>query len=332
MQILPWQQEQWQSMMQRIASNKMAHAIIYTGPEGVGKTNFAHAFVHRLFCKRPVNNQACGCCDACHLLNINHHPDLKLIAPAEGKQIISIDQIRELIEYQNLTPHSAPKKVAVIEHAEMLNVNASNSLLKTLEEPPASSLLILLTHHPDRLLPTIRSRCQRVEFTSPDFQQALMWLMPQVNNDQSLATSLLALASNAPLKALSYAANNMIDQRNTIFESMQGLNQGKLNPVTVAASWLKQDFEIMHYCMVSWVIDMIRLKASNDPPILGNPDLKQTLRKMSESIDLRGLLNYYETLNKTVQWKRSNINAQMILEDILIQWVKISRYGNKAIT
>jgi len=320
---LPWQNEQWQNMMQRIASNKIAHAVIFTGPEGIGKYRFALAFVHRYFCKQPVDNQACGLCDACHLLKINHHPDLKLIRPAEGKQIINIDQIRELIEYQNLTPHSALRKVAIIDHAEMLNVNASNSLLKTLEEPPESAMLILITHHPDRLLATIRSRCQKVEFITPEPDQAVAWLKPQLADDQQLANNVLALANNAPLKALNYAENNVVEQRDQLFESLQGMHQGKLNPITVAAKWFKQDFGIIHYCMVSWVIDMIRLKASSEPPVLANPDLKLTLRKMGESISFSALLNYYETVNKSLDLKRSNINTQMIIEDMLIQWVKI---------
>ena len=325
MQYYPWQQTQWQKLMQRIKANKLAHALLLTGSQGLGKLDFAQAFVNRLFCASAVNDQACGSCEACHLLKINHHPDLKLIAAEDGKQVISVDQIRELIAYQNLTPHSAPKKVAIVKSAERLNINAANSLLKTLEEPPESSILILVTHHPQRLLPTIRSRCQSINFTAPDAQQSLTWLLPKMNNDKRKAINLLALANNAPLKALDSADIGLLEQRNQLFESLQGISQGALNPVTVAAAWLKNDFELMCLCMTSWVVDMVRLKADQQSPVLGNPDLGDALKSLSEPIELRGLLDFYQALIGASNLKRSNINVQMILEDLLIQWVRLAR-------
>ena len=323
MPIYPWQIAQWQTLQQRMQTKKLPHAMLLIGAQGLGKLDFALSFVSRLFCTSPVANEACGHCEACHLLNIKHHPDLKLVAAEEGKQIISVDQIRELIGYQNLTPHSSPKKVAIVKSAEQMNVNASNSLLKTLEEPPESSILILITHNPDRLLPTIRSRCQTINFIAPDSQQALTWLLPKLDGDKNLAANLLALANNAPLKALDYAEMGVVEQRNQLFESLQGMHLGRLNPVSVAASWLKTDFELTCLCLTSWVVDMIRLKADQHPPLLGNPDLGQALRSLSEKIDLRGLLDLYQKLLGVAVLKRSNINGQMILEDLLIHWVRL---------
>jgi len=322
MQAYQWQAAQWQSLKQRVDNDNLAHAMLFAGAQGIGKKHFAQCFVHYLFCKNKTDEQACGECDACHLLNVDNHPDYKYIAPAEGKQIIAIDQIRELIDYLNLTPHSAIKKVAVINHAETLNLYAANSLLKTLEEPPESALLILLTHNPEKLLPTIRSRCQKLLFPLPEAEQATAWLGLQLPNENNLL-GLLALANNAPLKALDYAQHNVLQQRNDLFQTIQQMFDGKENPVSLAASLVKQDFNLMLACMNSWIVDMIRLKVSDQPPKLANPDIKQKLVALAEKAKLEQLLDYQKQLLTIEEWKKSNINAQMIIEDMLIRWSQI---------
>lgn len=322
MKPYPWQNDLWQKLEKRIVSGKMPHALLFTGAQGIGKLNFAQAFVRRFFCQDVQRGMACGHCDACHLLNIGNHPDLYTVAKLEDKRDISVDQIRGLIANVSLKPHSAAKKIAIIEQAELMNVNASNSLLKTLEEPPESCLLILLTHRPDKLLATIRSRCQSMEFTIPEKTQALSWLQTRLS-DSNDAEKLLALAGGAPLQAVLYAENGTLQQRDEMFSSLQALMSGKQNPVNVASLWLKKDLEVTLYCMISWITDMIRLKVSSQPPILGNPDIKTELAKLSEQSALSQMLEFYNYINMMQTWKKSNINAQLILEELLVHWTRL---------
>ena len=319
MKLYPWQTELWPVIENRITSGKLPHALLFSGAQGIGKLNFAKAFVYRLFCQNVQQDVACGQCNACHLLNIGNHPDLFHVSKPEDKRDISVDQIRDLIANVSLKPHSAIKKVAIIEQAELMNVNASNSLLKTLEEPPESCLLILLTHRPDKLLATIRSRCQLQEFVIPNNNQALDWLQSNID-DSSQADKVLALAGGAPLQAAIYANDGTLQQRDEMFVALQDLLNGKQNPVSVASMWLKKDLEVTLYCMISWLTDMIRLKVSSSPPALGNPDLKMQLAKLSEHSALPKMLEFYDSINEMQSWKKSNINAQLILEEMLVQW------------
>ena len=320
-----WQADSWDALETRLQTGKIPHAMLFSGAQGIGKLNFATAFVYRLFCHDVQDGLACGVCDACHLLSIGNHPDLYQVTTLEGKQVISVDQIRHLISNVNLKPHSAVKKIAIIQGAELMNVNASNSLLKTLEEPPESCLLILITHRPDKLLPTIRSRCQVLEFTLPDQTHALNWLRANIE-DTRQAEKLLALAGGAPLQAVKYAKNGTLQHRDELFTLLKAVLSGKQNPVTAAGLWFKKDLDVTLYCMTSWLTDMIRLKASSEPPVLVNPDLKSELLKLSEYSSLDKMLKFYDHLNTMHFWKKGNINAQAILEEILMHWSQLNQH------
>ena len=324
----PWQQDDWLAFERRIVSGKLPHALLFSGAKGIGKQNFAETFVYRLFCHDVQQGIACGKCDACHLLNIGNHPDLYRVAKLEDKRDISVDQIRALISNVNLKPHSAIKKIAFIEQTELMSENASNSLLKTLEEPPESCLLILITHRPDKLLPTIRSRCQAQAFVLPERSLALEWLKSNIEaDDLAQAEKILALAGGAPLQAVIYAKEGTLQQRDDMFTALQELQNGKQNPVSVAGAWLKKDLEVTLYCMISWLTDMIRLKVSPQPPLLGNPDLKVALTSLSKQSELSRMLKFHEHIIDMQSWKNSNINVQSILEEMLVQWsrLKISK-------
>ncbi len=324
MRPYPWQLETWALFEQRLASGHTPHAMLFTGPEGVGKLQFALAFMHRLFCHDIQPSGACGKCKACHLLKTGNHPDQYHIASPEDKNNISVEQVRKLIHYASLKPHSAPKKIAIIEGAELMNHNAANSLLKTLEEPPESCLLILITHRPDQLLATLRSRCQLQPFMTPQKTTALTWLKPQLKHPEQ-SEQLLALASGAPLQAMSYANDNLLSQRETLFSSLQALMQGKKNPVEVASLWLKMDLTIILHCMASWVTDMIRLHVDAQPPMLANPDMLSQLLPMSQQCSLPKMLSIYDTIANIPTLRKSNINVQLILEDMLVKWTSLNK-------
>ncbi len=150
-----------------MADQHPGHAHLFFGPPGVGKATVAAAFVQALFCQKKgaAGDSGCGQCPTCRKVAQGNHGDLVWVTMGEGKTRIGVEQIRQLAGFFALTPMEAPWKVAILDDAASMNEAAANALLKTLEEPPARSLLILVTRQAGKLLPTIRSRCLKTRFS-----------------------------------------------------------------------------------------------------------------------------------------------------------------------
>ena len=142
----PWQLQEWQQLSQQIAAKKLPHALMFAGAKGIGKRHLAEALAQLLLCLSPIEGTPCGKCRGCMLNKAQNHPDLIVISPEEGAKGIKVDQVRALIEDLGKTAQQGGYKVVVLEPAEAMNANAANALLKSLEEPAASTLLILVCH------------------------------------------------------------------------------------------------------------------------------------------------------------------------------------------
>jgi DNA polymerase-3 subunit delta' len=162
MNLLPWQQDLAARIQTLITTGRLPHGVLITGPEGWGEVAFAQWLALTLL-EQPQSANASEIA----------HPDLRWVKP-DGAEI-KVDAIREIGQFAFTTSHSGGRKVVVLERAHLLNRNAANALLKTLEEPPQNTFLLLASAHPGRLLPTIRSRCQRFVI-NPDPASALGWL------------------------------------------------------------------------------------------------------------------------------------------------------------
>src|SRR3569832_1978442 len=179
--LLPWHEETWARLLAARRAGRLPHALLLTGPQGMGKQRFAENWMAGLLCEAPdAEGCACGVCRSCQLLAAGNHPDYRQLTPPEEGKVIGVDQVRELIQYVALTPQYGRYKIALIHPADKLNINAANSLLKTLEEPPSHSLLMLVSAPPSRLpLPVLR-RGQLVHFPPPPAVAAPGWLATQV--------------------------------------------------------------------------------------------------------------------------------------------------------
>ena len=199
--IYPWQQAVWQQAAQRW--HALPHAILLSGQQGTGKMVFAEHLAQALLCEHiDADKNACGMCSACHLFSQHSHPDCMVMRPeteegnARKLQQIKVDAVREVLAFAQLSSHQGGRRVIIIEPAEALNLQAANALLKVLEEPPANVVFILVSHHSERLLPTILSRLQVWHLPTPSADVALNFLQQQ---GITLSKSQLAFQAGAPL-------------------------------------------------------------------------------------------------------------------------------------
>lgn len=227
---LPWQLESWSTVGRRVEEDRLPHALLFAGPAGIGKAHFARALAARLLCEAAVSGTGCGNCKSCQLLASGSHPDFLDVAPEEGSRVIKIDQVRELIEFAGKTAAISRVKCIVLGPAESMNINAANALLKCLEEPSGSTQLLLYSHQPSGLPPTVRSRCQTMAFAVPSADACLEWLQYSCV-ETSLARELLNAADGRPLAALALFNEDSLGQRQAVRKGLDALLEGKLSPL-----------------------------------------------------------------------------------------------------
>ena len=329
---LPWHQQQWQLLQASRSQGRLPHAILLTGPQGLGKQEFAQLLAQSLLCQNPVEDgQPCNECRFCQLFLAGNHPDFNLIAPLEGKKAIAVDQIRGIGQFMSLKSQYAGHKVVIISPAEAMNINASNSLLKSLEEPSADTVLLLVTHQPAQLPATIRSRCQEIRFDMTDLQAGRNWLAQQLTAKADIDL-LLALADGAPLKALQLAQQSMQEQRLSLLAQLEQLSAQKLDPVALAAEFNKTGLPWSLNCLYSWSTDMVRLKsAGQQVPYCANPDLNGRLLKLANQVSLKRIFLLQDRIKQGMQEHERNFNPSLIMESVLIQWQNTFRRQNRKI-
>ncbi len=322
----PWQQANWNNLTASRNNNQLSHGLLFHGASGTGKLDLAHHFAEWLLCEQPDNDKACGQCKSCQLLQAESNPDYLILAPEGESRDIKVDQVRSLIDRLALTRHSSGTRVVVISPADTMNISASNSLLKTLEEPPPGTILILVTDRPSALSATIRSRCQQIRFDLPAKSEALQWMAQQQLENPEL---LYRLVAGAPLAAVALVEDNGLEIRQKLFENWQQLAQGKVDPVTSADMWLKTGFKnkanLPLYWVSSWIIDMIRTLQGAGIESMDNVDYAKNLQQMALQTDLKALYDLYDRVNETLRMSESPVNLLNLVEGLLIIWSGLKR-------
>ena len=248
--LFPWQHSVWQGLVERHQQQGLPHALLLSGASGTGKQAFAHQLAAFLLCHSVSNKTAqvpCGQCQSCQLLRAGSHPDLLLAKPEDKSRQIRIDSIRKVNEFLAQTPQISQSQVVILHPLDVLNGNAANALLKTLEEPAGQSYLLLLGERMGAVMPTIRSRCQILSLPSPASTEAAGWLSAQLAQpvDASLQKLALRLCHGAPLKALEYINSHQLDALQSWIEQLQHWTKGVAPLQTTVDSWNKLDFEMV---------------------------------------------------------------------------------------
>jgi DNA polymerase-3 subunit delta' len=324
--IYPWQQKQWQRLLEMQQQERFPHAMLLCGPDGIGLEQFAESFAKQMLCqsKGIDPNNACGSCQSCQLYAAGSHPDISIIEPEEEGKQLKIAQIRELIEYVTLKSFSGNLKIAIIKSAEAMNRATANALLKTLEEPPSQSMLFLLSHRPSNLPITIRSRCQRIDFNPAFDEAAVSWLNAQSHDLTLSAEMLLRLSGGGPLKALSMLEHEQLQHRHTLIKDLKSLVKRNVDPVQIASNWQALGSENIFVSLMRIIQDLIRLKLQAEQAKLINFDLKEDLQDLVNSLDLLALVRNYDFILLKYQQSNGpmNYNVLSLFEEIVVNWNK----------
>lgn len=320
MKVHPWNAALWQRLTRD--PSQLPHALLLHGPAGTGKKTFALTLANWLLCEQPGPEGPCGTCPSCAWFAQGNHPDFRLLEPQaaeeetgkarKGGRPISVEQVREVLDFTVLSAHRGGWRVVVLHPAEALNVAAANALLKTLEEPPPGVIIVLVAHRPRRMLPTVLSRCHKLAVPLPDRDSALAWLAAQqADRDETL----LSEAGGAPLAALELADPERVRRRDGILAALaspgrqdwpahaQAL-QGHLGE---GWGWLSR-----------WVHDLLACQAGGSARYF--PAHAGAIRALAASADPARLWSLRQRLLNDGRWLAHPLNAQLLLESWLLEY------------
>ena len=324
-QPLPWQSQLWQQLVHCNQSDNLAHAYLLRGMPGVGKEQFARAFAAYLLCKSPVNDQACGFCKECELLKAGSHPDIAIVEPDDPGRPIRIDRVRQLNEFAHKTAQQGGRRVIIINPAEAMNINASNALLKCLEEPGENTVFLLVSARAGDMLPTIRSRCQQLKFATPDRLSAELWLSEHLENHADQVAMLLDQTADAPLEAKRFADEGLLEKRLELAHCVKGLFKGAMAPVELAKEWQKGDLVLTLTWLISWLEDSVRLEQGVGESEIRNTDQVKMLSYIATKVSGRAILEERDWLIKQRQslLEGGNLNGQILMEGAFSRYLEL---------
>jgi DNA polymerase-3 subunit delta' len=248
-----------------------------------------------------------------------------VLEPEEGSKGVKVDQVRALIDDLGKTAQQGGYKVVILEPAEGMNANAANALLKSLEEPAANTLLILVCHAASAVLPTIRSRCQMRMLPMPNPEQVIHWLKPLMAGSNVPIEKLIEAASGAPLTALAYLEGDALERRDAWLLNLIRLSTGQISAIEVAAQWQKEDVIAIVEWFLVWLHSVIRWQVGTEQVLINQlpQDLRDRLARVSAAL----LHRYLEKIlvSKRQLLGNSNPNKQLLLEELLLDWGALLR-------
>ncbi len=316
-----------------IRRNSVAQAYLFTGPERCGKTSAALAFASALNClESNGGDEACGSCISCMQIDSGTSPDVILIKP-DGNQT-KIEQMHSMIKDLNFAPVSRKYKVYIIEQADTLNTSSENSILKILEEPPVYAVLILLSSNPNSLLPTIRSRCQKIRFRKASFDEVMNYISAnsQVAGDEQrvIAASSQGLIGRAYMMLSNpdfvQEREQVIKELNTwvnapdvysirFAETLRKIAEPKKND-SDDRSRIRRLNDLLDYIM-SWYNDLLVLSICGIDSRVINYDYIDDLVYQAGIYTIDRITKSIRSIMDTQRYLEGNITPQLALENLL---------------
>lgn len=323
-----------QSISRALENGQLSHGYLFEGPEGLGKRKMAKELAAAIFCSQE--DAPCGSCNACRQVEAETHAEFRWIRSSEeGKEpTVSVDMVRNLVKDIYLKPYETDYKVYVIPDADTMTPQAQNALLKTLEEPPAHSIIILVTSEPERLLPTILSRCQRLVFRPVKREVLETYLQEEKKMTPDKAKTLAAFANGIPERAVEMLENEAYQQEykeflqltDSIIEKNYGLaiekgefmQQKKYQAMWALAFWQE------------WLRDLRIILMGGSADLLVHQNQEARLRKQAACYNEKTIGRAQALIEAAREDIRSHGNLSFIVETLLINLVKLVKDPSQA--
>lgn len=320
----PWHKSSWDKFVTARSKNHLPHALLISGTDGTGKLDFAKRVATALLCTSPVNDEACQNCKSCKTYHAGANPDFMGIELLEGKQQIAVDQIRQLSNFISYTRSFDAYRVILLNPVERMNTNASNSLLKSLEEPASNTVIILVASNLSRIIPTIKSRCQILALPTPTKAQATSWL--KQNTTATNPEELLEMANGQPLTAIG-TSDEDIQSRGDLANDLYYICTQQKSVTDVAKIWEKFDHSVLLNWQITWIENFIKNKELHLQEQSSNQgELATTLIKLDKSLpSIEEQWKLYQQLIAQKQYIHTSVNPLLFIENMLLLWLQASR-------
>jgi DNA polymerase III delta' subunit len=304
---------------------KLPNSLLFAGPPGIGKKQTALVVAKALNCLKKTSD-ACEECAHCHAINNGNFPDVMVILPA--KDMLKIDQMRLLKDTAYLKPMAGRKRVFIVCDAEKMNDEASNSLLKVLEEPPPFSHIIMVTTNPYRIIPTLKSRCQTFQF-SPIPKEDIQKVLENRGFQQEKAHILSLLVDGNLKKALSLEWEEVQSQRNQAWDLFLALLRREktaslLKQFSHSRAVIKEELEKTLEIMASFCRDVILIREGGEPGFLLNPDYEQDLKEVAQSVSLSQAVNFLDKIDFAISALQRNLNVNILVSSLFSNFLERS--------
>jgi DNA polymerase III subunit delta' len=319
-------QKQVEIVRQALNHGRLHHAYLFVGMEGVGKKTIAFDLAKAIHCS-AVTGDFCGECADCASIQDGNHPDVRIIEPLAGKKEISIQQIRQLEKELNFRSFSGKKKIVILDPATLMNLSAQNALLKTLEEPPRDSLLILIAANGGALLPTLRSRCLRVSFGPLTRDLISGFLVSRKGLAAETAEFLAAMSLGSVGAVVSIDTQELLERRREWMRLISSLRAGDYRAAIDTAEALagsKEDSLRFLEWIESWFRDLLVYSATRTQQAVVNVDMLPQIQQQSATADCERLFSRIAETQAAVGGIQRNLNRRMVIEDLLLNTVEAS--------
>lgn len=313
--------KQLESLRSALANNRLHHAYLFLGPDGVGKRTVALSLTKAILC-RVMSYDFCGQCGDCLRVQNGNHPDVRVVERLHKKNEITIQQVRELERELSYRSFTGGMKIAVLDPASLMNYPAQNALLKTLEEPPRGSLLILLSTSAGALLTTLVSRCARLSFAPLPAEAVAHFLTARKGVPRGKAELLATMSMGSLGRAVSVEIEKMIERRAAWAERLSSLTAADLPGWMALAEEIASDREgslqFLEWAKL-WYRDILICQVTGHSREASNPDLEDRIGRQANKNSREQILSLLSQADAAAASIRRNFNRRMALEHFLMK-------------
>lgn len=315
-----------------LARGRLPHALLITGPAGVGKYTFAVVLAQAVNCEQLVNGEPCGICPACGKIERGAHPDVVVLEPEGRTQVIKIEAVRELRNQVAYRPFEGRTKVCIIRQAERMGNEAANALLKTLEEPPPQSLLLLTAPEETDLLPTVVSRCVRLGLAPLSRQLVIDWLQSERGISESEARLLATLANGCLGRVTNIEPAETRNKQKEIVEklgSLAGSRSGQALTWAEELAGAEEERPRFFEFARLWYRDLMILAAHGGEHHLVHTDFKEELSRRAKKHKPEAFIAALKEIDAAEEALERMVRPDLVMENLIFSLAQIQEEYNE---